>query len=300
MPFFTLKGDLVSMNVDCIVNASNVKLSMVEGVSRAIFHRAGDLELSRICKQIGGCEVGDAVITPSFHLTNTKALIHAVAPIYINGKHDEEKNLIKVYRRCLELAIENNFNSIAFPLLSGEFNYPLLDCYLVACKVIKEFEKKHPNFFVYMVMYRNFPEMFNEEDRNRLTNFIIGNKGNKVDIRTKKTFVNVVKKYIKESGKSIEELAAKANMTTDTFNKLLDPQFDEFILKEHILSLAFAFDLSLEQLCELLAIKKFKFDYGNLLDGIVAYFLENNNHDIYRVNSVNFQNNIKQLGNNLF
>ena len=76
MPFFVEKGDLVSMNVDVIVNASNVNLSMVEGVGRAIYHKAGDSELAKACKTIGHCDVGDAVMTPSFGLTNTKAIIH--------------------------------------------------------------------------------------------------------------------------------------------------------------------------------------------------------------------------------
>ena len=37
MPFYVIKGDLVNMNVDAIVNAANVSLKMVEGVTRAIF-----------------------------------------------------------------------------------------------------------------------------------------------------------------------------------------------------------------------------------------------------------------------
>ena len=61
MPFYLKKGDLVSANVDAIVNASNVNLKMVEGVGRAIFHKAGDSDLARACKLIGKCALGNAV-----------------------------------------------------------------------------------------------------------------------------------------------------------------------------------------------------------------------------------------------
>ena len=51
MPFYFKRGDLVATECDAIVNASNVNLKMVEGVGRAIFHKAGDKELTcRTCR----------------------------------------------------------------------------------------------------------------------------------------------------------------------------------------------------------------------------------------------------------
>ena len=58
MPFYFKKGDLVQTECDLIVNDSNSRLIMVEGVGRAIFHKAGDRELSNALKKIGGCKVG--------------------------------------------------------------------------------------------------------------------------------------------------------------------------------------------------------------------------------------------------
>ena len=111
MPFYLVNGDLVSMNVDAIVNAANVSLKMVEGVGRAIFHNAGDLEMTNACKAIGRCEVGQVVETPSFKILNTKSIFHAVAPIYINGKHNEYNLLEDAYNNCLNLAISKNYTS---------------------------------------------------------------------------------------------------------------------------------------------------------------------------------------------
>ncbi|MDY3778364.1 MAG: macro domain-containing protein, partial [Candidatus Onthovivens sp.] len=157
MPFYVLKGDLVEMNVDAIVNAANVKLKMVEGVGRAIFHKAGDSELQSACNKIGFCNVGDCKVTPSFNMTNAKIIIHAVGPIYINGKHGEKKALVSAYKRCFEELDKYNYHSIAFPLLSGEFNYPLNDAYNVAYDCILDYLKTHKDNYVYLVMYKNFP-----------------------------------------------------------------------------------------------------------------------------------------------
>ena len=85
-------------------------------------------------------------MTPSFNLTNCKAIIHAVGPIYINGKHNEEPLLREAYRNSLQICVDNGFKSVAFPLLSGEFNYPLDEAYKVAedeFKVLREKAQKY-------------------------------------------------------------------------------------------------------------------------------------------------------------
>ena len=298
MPYFIEKGDLVSKNVDCIVNASNVKLQMVEGVARAIFHRAGEDELTEACKYFKGCNVGDAVITPSFNLVNTKAIIHAVGPIYINGKHNEEKNLISAYNKCFKYVKDNKFNSIAFPLLSGEFNYPLYECFEVGRKTIYKNLIENPNLYVYTVMYKNFPEMLNEEQKNEITNYVVNYKNYNKKVEVKKTFNELITSYLKNTKYSHNELAARANLTIDSLNKIIDKSYEEFILKEHIFELVFALDLNIDQMFELLSSKNFTIEKGNLQDALVCLFLEKNDHDILKLNSVFFQYNLRQLGSN--
>ena len=200
MPFYFKRGDLVATECDAIVNASNVNLKMVEGVGRAIFHKAGDKELTYACKQIGHCDVGHAVLTPSFNLTNAKAIIHAVGPIYINGKHDEEKNLRKVYQSVFKIALDNNFKTLAFPLLSGEFNYPLRECYEIAEDEIKKFLMNHRDFKIYMILFKNFPENISEDEQTRLSKFILNNfktnanTGYKSINKSNETFINTIRK----------------------------------------------------------------------------------------------------------
>ena len=67
MPILCLKADITSINVDAIVNSANPALIAGGGVCGAI-HRVAGPELEKVCREIGKCEVGSAVITPAFNL----------------------------------------------------------------------------------------------------------------------------------------------------------------------------------------------------------------------------------------
>lgn len=297
MPFFVEKGDLVSMNVDALVNAANVNLSMVEGVGRAIYHKAGDAELAKACKAIGHCDVGDAVMTAPFGITNTKAIFHAVAPIYVNGKHDEEENLRKVYNKCLELALSNNFTSIAFPLLSGEFNYPLKECYAIAVDVMKNFLKTHLDMNIYLVMYKNFPEMISEETQIALTKYIIDCKAsNFSNVESNDVFEDLLKKHIKKSGLTLEDVAYRSNVRKTYLDSLLAKKNKENIDKDTIISLSVGLGLTKEEMNKLLISKGFVIEPSIVANLIVCYFLDHKDFDIYKINSTLFQYGFKPLG----
>ncbi|NTW71154.1 MAG: RNase III inhibitor, partial [Eubacteriaceae bacterium] len=68
MPFEIVRNDITKMQVDAIVNAANTALKMGGGVCGAIFSAAGAEELQRECDRIGGCMVGEAVITNGYKL----------------------------------------------------------------------------------------------------------------------------------------------------------------------------------------------------------------------------------------
>ena len=58
-----VSGDITKVpEVEAIVNAANTSLEMGGGVCGAIFRAAGN-DLTKECKEIGGCNTGEAVIT---------------------------------------------------------------------------------------------------------------------------------------------------------------------------------------------------------------------------------------------
>ena len=301
MPFYFKRGDLVATECDAIVNASNVNLKMVEGVGRAIFHKAGDKELTYACKQIGHCDVGHAVLTPSFNLTNAKAIIHAVGPIYINGKHEEEKNLRKVYQSVFKIALDNNFKTLAFPLLSGEFNYPLRECYEIAEDEIKKFLMNHRDFKIYMILFKNFPENISEDEQTRLSKFILNNfktnanTGYKSINKSNETFINTIRSIQKKKNISDEDLAFRSNFTPEDLNKVLSLQ-DILPTKNVCFALAVGLEANKEEFTEI--IKSIGFDsIKDDMSGLVtAYYLEKKEFDIFKINRVLFNYDVRPLG----
>ena len=72
-----------------------------------------------------------------------KFIIHAVGPRYCDGQHDEPKQLYGAYRRSLELAVENDCESIGFPLISaGIFGYPAKQAWQVAIQACRDFTEE--------------------------------------------------------------------------------------------------------------------------------------------------------------
>jgi len=110
-----------------MVNAANTSLLGGGGVDGAI-HRAGGEAILDECRDIvakqGGCKVGEAVITTAGNLPS-KFVIHTVGPVWNGGHKNEPEKLAACYRNSLQLAVENNCKTIAFPNIStGIYRFP--------------------------------------------------------------------------------------------------------------------------------------------------------------------------------
>ncbi|MBQ9424437.1 MAG: macro domain-containing protein [Erysipelotrichaceae bacterium] len=138
------KVSITESGCEAVVNAANEQLLEGGGVCGYIFSAAGSEKLRQVCERIGFCQTGDAVITEGFDLC--PYIIHAVGPIYINGRQGEEGMLYECYRRSLTLARQYGIASIAFPLISaGIYGYPKKEAWKVALRSCDDWMKKNPD-----------------------------------------------------------------------------------------------------------------------------------------------------------
>ncbi len=135
-----VEGDITKQHVDAIVNAANSQLAGGGGVDGAI-HRAGGSEIMAETdrRYPSGCPTGSAVISGAGRLP-ARFILHAVGPVWQGGCSGEADLLASVHQRCLELAVQHDCSSIAFPAIStGVYGYPLDRASRTALKTVIEF-----------------------------------------------------------------------------------------------------------------------------------------------------------------
>jgi len=145
-----IQGDIIDVDTDAIVNATNPPLMGGGGVDGAI-HRKGGPKILEECKHIratkwpNGLPTGKAVITSGGNL-KAKYVIHTVGPIWRGGTSGEPEPLAEAYRSSLKLAVSKGLKTIAFPSIStGAYGYPIEEASRIALATVKEFLEREDN-----------------------------------------------------------------------------------------------------------------------------------------------------------
>lgn len=173
------KGDITALKIDAIVNAANSAMlgcfhPMHKCIDNAI-HSAAGTRLRLFCRDVinkcgGYLETGDAKITPAFNLP-CKYVLHTVGPI-IKDKVSEkdEEHLYSCYKSCLNLALENKIESVAFCCIStGEFRFPNDLAVDIALSSVNDFveENKEQNIKIVFNVFKDIDyELYNKKLKN--------------------------------------------------------------------------------------------------------------------------------------
>ena len=151
--FKLIQGSCADQNVDAVVNAANANLWAGGGICGAIFSKAGPKELTEACEKYQTpLKDGDAVITPSFGLSNAKAIIHAVGPNFAYTP-TAFKELFDAYYNSLVVLKENGYRSISFPLISsgifgGSLSNPVAESTKQCIRAYRQFIEDYPDYDV--------------------------------------------------------------------------------------------------------------------------------------------------------
>ncbi len=163
-----VQGDITEQDTEAIVNAANEALIPGGGVDGAIHRKGGPKILEELRAKYKGCPTGQAVITGAGNL-KARYVIHAVGPIYKNGKRGEPELLANAYKNSLLKALKYNINSISFPALStGAYGYPLEEAAEIALKTVINFLKEYqkPKLVRFVLWGENSYKTFEEVLKN--------------------------------------------------------------------------------------------------------------------------------------
>jgi O-acetyl-ADP-ribose deacetylase (regulator of RNase III) len=136
-----IRGDILSLDVDAIVNPANTHLAHAGGLAGMIVRKGGDI-IQKESDSLSPIRTSDAVITSAGTLP-CRFVIHTAGPV--QGEGDEDAKIRRAFINVLSLATEKGLKSLAIPAIStGIFGYPTLSCARMMKQAFLDFLPKNP------------------------------------------------------------------------------------------------------------------------------------------------------------
>ena len=323
MPLQIVRDDITKMEVDVIVNSANHSLLGGGGLDGCI-HAAAGPELRQECEALHGCNTGDAKLTKGYNLP-CKYIIHTVGPRWKDGRHGEPTLLASCYRTSLQIAKENQCESIAFPLISsGIYGYPKDQALRTAVNTISAFLQDN-DMMVYLVVFDQKSYQIGDALYGDIESYIDDNYAVRHYNRSRRrrryrtsesdveqdadqapqveptkaltleeelsqvgeTFSEMLLRKIDEKGITDAECYRKANVDRRLFSKIRSDRLYK-PSKPTVIAFAFALELPLNEMQELLATAGYTLSNSSKFDIIIMYCVEHEKYDVNEVNEVLF------------
>lgn len=326
MPLYIVRQDITKIKADAIINPTNENLVPGGGVDAAI-HAAAGGKLAAACAKLGGCEPGQAKVTPGFAL-DCRYLIHTVGPVWQGGRAGEREILESCYINSLKLADAKRCRTAAFPLISSGANGCPGDQVLkIAMAAIGTFLDTH-EMTVYLVVYDKKSYQLSEQLALDITAYIDDNyveeheflrlsagkkrlnrRGSAAEdfccsavpvpmvnsactleeavLQIDESFSEMLLRKIDESGMKDSECYKKANIDRKLFSKIRSDKHYK-PSKPTVLAFAVALELPLDETREMLMKAGFALSKSNKFDIIIEFFIERGNYNVFEINEALF------------
>lgn len=299
MPFYMIKQDIITMEVDAIVNPTDEEYSGGGGADRHIQKNAGPGLWMKL-EYMDLLSPGKATITPGYDLP-AKYIIHTQGPRWIDGEEGEEDTLADCYKNCLALAEENGCNTIAFPLISGgTFGFPNDGAMRIAQREITEYLQSRDTMTVFLVLrkahvfnlgtslFKDSIQFF-EENYVKLDISSDQETGRAdLDLREmlaerSETFAVMLDRLREEKGLKPAELYHKAMATKNLYSKIMT-NMNYHVSKRSAVAFGLALELPWQDFCELVETAGFAMTHHDKFDVVIEYCVKTGEYDIVHVN----------------
>lgn len=310
MPFEIVRNDITKMQVDAVVNTAHPKPDVGPGVDSMLHEKAGpQLLLAR--QKIGDISPGSAAITPAYGL-DAQFVIHTVGPVWQGGGHGEAETLRSCYDRCLQLALEHQCGSIAFPLIStGHYGFPKDKALQIAVAAFSAFLMEQ-DMQIYLVVFDRESYRLSEKLVSRISSYIdehlvaacqraireadrrmvrrsmerpvpCAEDLNRFLERKDAGFTETLLDLIQQKGWKNSTVYKRANISKQHFSKLInDPNTKPS--KQTAIALALALELDLESTRDLIGRAGYALTNSSTFDLIIRYFIEHKQFNVIEIN----------------